>query len=126
MPKLKPKAECTTIPKETCQLKFTQPQEVKKTLKTKWCQDPTPAEPGDKYEEGPDTPPVLTASANAPVGSEVELPTYGEEAPPPPPPKQPDTLYGAPPQELRKARQGRRQGGGGGGQRAGRRQQQQQ
>ena len=51
VPRLKPVAECTTIPKEVCNLKFTQPQEVDKPLKTKWCLDPTPAEPGEQYEE---------------------------------------------------------------------------
>jgi len=105
VPKLKPKSECTTIPQETCHLKFTTPQEVKKTLKTRWCQDPTPAEPGDKYEEGEDTPPVLgpgsLAEGNTPtVTIDDPLPGYN------PPPK-PDTLYGAPPQT---ANQGRRQG----------------
>jgi len=51
VPRLHPVAECTTIPQEVCNLKFSQPQEVDKPLKTKWCLDPTPAEPGDKYEE---------------------------------------------------------------------------
>jgi hypothetical protein len=110
VPKLKPKAECTIIPKETCQLKFTQPQPVKKTLKTKWCQDPTPAEPGDQYEEGPNTPPLITASGNAPVASIEELPSYGETPVAPPPPQQPPTLYDAPPPGQRKGRQGRKGG----------------
>ena len=48
VPKLKPAHECTIIPREVCNLKFTQPQEVEKPLKTKWCLDPTPAEPGEK------------------------------------------------------------------------------
>lgn len=124
VPKLKPKAECTIIPKETCLLKFTQPQQVKKTLKTKWCQDPTPAEPGDKYEESADTPPVIS-SANAPVPSVEELPTYGEDPvpPPPPPPQQPAALYDAPPPGQRKGRQGRQ--GKNGGQRNKRRPEQQ-
>ena len=51
VPRLKPVAECTTIPKEVCNLKFTQPQEVDKPLKTKWCLDSSPAQPGDQYEE---------------------------------------------------------------------------
>ena len=105
-------------------LKFTQPQQVKKTLKTKWCQDPTPAEPGDKYEESADTPPVIS-SANAPVPSVEELPTYGEDPvpPPPPPPQQPAALYDAPPPGQRKGRQGRQ--GKNGGQRNKRRPEQQ-
>ena len=48
VPKLKPAHECTIIPREVCNLKFSQPQEVEKPLKTKWCLDPTPAAPG-KY-----------------------------------------------------------------------------
>ena len=46
VPKLKPAHECTIIPREVCNLKFTSPQEVEKPLKTKWCLDPTPAAPG--------------------------------------------------------------------------------
>jgi len=114
-------------------LKFTTPQEVKKTLKTRWCQDPTPAEPGDKYEEGPDTPPVLGPESTGTAGSQgestaenpifdVPLPEYqpgfDEKAP-----QSPDVLYDAPPQAApragRKGRKGRKQGG----QRAQRRQQ---
>merc|ERR1712038_49575 len=59
VPRLKPEHQCTIIPKETCTLKFTQPKQVPKPLLTKWCLDPTPAAPGDSYEETPDTPPVL-------------------------------------------------------------------
>ncbi len=46
VPKLKPAHECTVIPREVCNLKFSNPQEVDKPLKTKWCLDPTPAAPG--------------------------------------------------------------------------------
>ena len=46
VPKLKPVHECTIIPREVCNLKFTSPKPVKKPLKTKWCLDPTAAEPG--------------------------------------------------------------------------------
>merc|ERR1712165_273599 len=51
VPKLKPAHECTTIPREVCNLKFSSPQPVEKPLKTKWCLDPTPAEPGESYDE---------------------------------------------------------------------------
>ena len=51
VPSLKPAHECTVIPKETCNLKFTSPRQVDKPLKTKWCLDPTPAEPGESYDE---------------------------------------------------------------------------
>lgn len=39
VPSLKPKSECTTVPKETCNLKFTQPERKKKPLRTEWCLD---------------------------------------------------------------------------------------
>jgi len=51
VPKLKPVHECTIVPKETCNLKFTQPQLVAKPLNTRWCLDPTPAAPGQSYDE---------------------------------------------------------------------------
>merc|ERR1712113_1228808 len=51
VPKLAPKHECTIVPKETCNLKFSQPRQVPKPLKTRWCLDPTPAAPGESYDE---------------------------------------------------------------------------
>merc|ERR1719189_746460 len=51
VPKLKPKHECTIVPKETCILKFTQPRQVPKPLQTRWCLDPPPAAPGESYDE---------------------------------------------------------------------------
>ena len=51
VPKLKPAHECTTIPREVCNLKFSSPKPVDKPLKTKWCLDPTPAAPGALYDE---------------------------------------------------------------------------
>merc|ERR1711874_939565 len=51
VPKLKPSHECTIVPKETCILKFTQPRQVSKPLQTRWCLDPTPASPGESYDE---------------------------------------------------------------------------
>jgi len=51
VPKLSPKHECTIVPKETCNLKFSQPKQVPKPLLTRWCLDPTPAAPGNSYEE---------------------------------------------------------------------------
>ena len=51
VPRLSPKHECTIVPKETCLLKFSQPKQVPKPLLTKWCLDPTPAQPGQSYEE---------------------------------------------------------------------------
>jgi len=48
VPRLAPKHECTIVPKETCILKFTTPQQVPKPLQTRWCLDPTPAVPGER------------------------------------------------------------------------------
>jgi len=81
VPKLKPEHQCTIVPKETCTLKFTQPQQVEKPLLTKWCLDPTPAAPGDSYDESEAEAPVLSDSESAAV------PTYDE----PPPQYEPET-----------------------------------
>jgi len=100
VPKLKPEHQCTIVPKETCTLKFTQPQQVDKPLLTKWCLDPTPAVPGDSYDESEAEAPVLSESDTQAV------PTYDE--PPPqyePDPVPLDTGYLSP----GSARQGRRQ-----------------
>ena len=51
VPKLTPKHECTIVPQETCNLKFTQPRQVPKPLQTRWCLDPTPPAPGNSYDE---------------------------------------------------------------------------
>ena len=51
VPKLTPKHQCTIVPKETCNLKFSQPRQVPKPLQTRWCLDPTPAAPGESYDE---------------------------------------------------------------------------
>ena len=51
VPKLEPKHECTIVPQETCNLRFTQPRQVPKPLQTRWCLDPTPAAPGESYSE---------------------------------------------------------------------------
>ena len=51
VPKLSPKHECTIVPRETCIIKFSQPRRVEKPLLTRWCLDPTPAAPGESYDE---------------------------------------------------------------------------
>ena len=51
VPKLSPKHQCTIVPQETCNLKFSQPRQVPKPLQTRWCLDPTPAVPGESYDE---------------------------------------------------------------------------
>ena len=38
-PKLSPVRECTTVPKESCQLKYSKPAVAKKPIITKWCLD---------------------------------------------------------------------------------------
>ena len=92
VPSLKPKHECTTIPQETCNLRFTAPQQVEQPLLTRWCQDPAEPTPDQTYEDTPDTPPVITfppevvtEAAPAPQVTEPPLPTY----------QQPSTLYDA-------------------------------
>ena len=60
VPRLTPEHQCTIVPKETCNLKFSNPNLVDKPLKTKWCLDPTPAAPGESYDE--------TNAAAAPLG----------------------------------------------------------
>ena len=79
VPKLKPNHECTTIPQEVCALKFSSPELVDKPLKTKWCLDPTPSEPGETYEESAATAPVSKQPAPVrpvPVEPEPVLPVY--------------------------------------------------
>ena len=83
VPSLKPEHECTVIPQEVCNLKFTPPQQVDKPLKTRWCIDPNaPVERGETYEE--------SAAAAAPVstyGAAASAPqSYSQPAPPPPAP----------------------------------------
>merc|ERR1739838_739526 len=51
VPKLSPVHQCTIVPKETCLLKFSTPKQVSKPLLTRWCLDPTPAAPGESYDE---------------------------------------------------------------------------
>ena len=41
IPKLEPREECTVVPKETCNLKFTNPAVERKPLRTEWCLDET-------------------------------------------------------------------------------------
>ena len=51
VPSLVPQEECTQVPKESCHLSFSSPKPEKKPLLTKWCLDPTPADPGRSYDE---------------------------------------------------------------------------
>merc|ERR1712156_921316 len=80
VPKLKPEHQCTIVPKETCTLKFTQPQQVDKPLLTKWCLDPTPAAPGESYDEENAAAPPIGVSASAPQPA-VSQPEYEPEQP---------------------------------------------
>jgi len=50
VPSLKPKKECTIVPKETCNLKFTQPQIEKKPLRTEWCLEEESKETESTYD----------------------------------------------------------------------------
>ena len=72
VPKLKPEHECTIIPREVCNLKFSNPAVVDQPLKTKWCQDPAPPTPGETYEESAAVaPPVYSRDGR----SEAALPS---------------------------------------------------
>jgi hypothetical protein len=51
VPKLKPEHECTIIPQEVCNLKFSAPQQIDKPLLTRWCLDPSDSPPGENYNE---------------------------------------------------------------------------
>ncbi|XP_040565820.1 uncharacterized protein [Lepeophtheirus salmonis] len=80
VPKLKPAHECTIIPQEVCNLKFTQPKQVDQPLKTKWCLDDTPSPPGESYEESNalGQPLGTAASVADPIITPREpLPLYG-------------------------------------------------
>merc|ERR1739844_391072 len=78
VPRLKPAHECTIIPREVCHLKFSTPKPVDKPLKTKWCLDPTPAEPGETYDESEAEGEVLGTAES--VQDEAILPAYGAPA----------------------------------------------
>ena len=44
IPKLEPKEECTIVPQESCNLKFTNPAVESKPLRTEWCLDESEAQ----------------------------------------------------------------------------------
>jgi len=76
VPKLKPEHQCTIVPKETCTLKFTQPQQVDKPLLTKWCLDPTPAAPGESYDEENAQAPPIQIQSESQAQPSYEEPDY--------------------------------------------------
>jgi hypothetical protein len=51
VPQLKPVHECTIIPQETCNLKFSAPRKEEKDLVSEWCQDDSPVVPDQTYDE---------------------------------------------------------------------------
>ena len=51
VPSLKPKHECTSVPKELCNLIYAPPRIVEKPLREEWCLDDTPFAPGETYDE---------------------------------------------------------------------------
>merc|ERR1712098_525575 len=90
VPKLTPEHECTIVPKETCILKFTQPEQVDKPLLTRWCLDPTAPAPGDSYDESNALGPVQDSASDTSA-----QPVYA------PLPVAPDTSYLSPGGERR-------------------------
>merc|ERR1719361_718530 len=72
VPSLSPEHQCTIVPKETCILKFTQPRQVPKPLQTRWCLDPTPAAPGELYDEAGES--DRSSGLGADLGAALELP----------------------------------------------------
>jgi len=72
VPKLSPVHQCTIVPRETCILKFTQPRQVPKPLQTRWCLDPTPAAPGELYDEAGESDRSSGLGVN--LGAALELP----------------------------------------------------
>ena len=51
VPRLKPKHECTIIPQEICNLRFTSPRKESKPLRSEWCLDESPVQPDETYDE---------------------------------------------------------------------------
>merc|ERR1719499_1850187 len=74
VPRLSPEHECTIVPKETCILKFTTPTQEEVPLQTRWCLDPTPAAPGESYDEENALGEPLSAAASSPVRKVVRAP----------------------------------------------------
>jgi len=94
VPSLKPKQECTTVPKETCQLKFTQPQITKKPLRTEWCLEDEPEAPQPSYGSPQPSYDAPQPSYDAPQPSyDAPEPSYGSPEPDNTPPYQ---SYGSP------------------------------
>ena len=76
VPELEPVEQCTVVPKETCQLKFSKPSAVKTPLITKWCLDESDLEEEEtgRFNHGPtlDTRRVLPANLIKRVENESE------------------------------------------------------
>merc|ERR1712212_707829 len=81
VPRLSPKYECTIVPKETCHLKFTTPTQIDEPLETKWCLDPTPAAPGQQYDESNAAAPLLTSAGSRQRSVAVRAPPQYQSAP---------------------------------------------
>ena len=86
VPKLTPKHECTIIPQEICNLKFTNPSLQKKPLLTKWCLDDSPVVPDETYEETNALGDVIsgndfedTTGGGKPGPASSSFPDYAEE-----------------------------------------------
>jgi len=81
VPSLSPEHQCTIVPKETCILKFTTPQQVETPLQTRWCLDPTEAAPGESYDEADALGEPLGVSESKRVTNIVQAPSTYQSAP---------------------------------------------
>ena len=98
VPSLVPKHECTVIPQEVCNLKFTAPKLVKKPLMTKWCLDESEPTPGETYDE--------EAALDAPV--DLRTPLGSENIPVYVPANNNDDAFGTPFRPFQQAQYGDR------------------
>ena len=49
VPKLKPKPECSLVPKEFCNVRIGIPKVVQKNVTSVWCKDEGPVPPDETY-----------------------------------------------------------------------------
>ena len=85
VPSLNPKMECTIVPKETCNLTFSEPKVEQKPLRTEWCLDESPVQTesspqGGNGIQGRTEQPTQTVTQEAPR-DDFEFPEAAEIQP---------------------------------------------